>query len=244
MIEQKNTQRKVYWNGVYYNAASKDVEVLKQQAPHLYAKLFPLIITNTLDNRKIQVYQVYYDEQTKEGLKYGFIPYFQESAPHNFENDIMLSIWSKRNWINAKYVGVLSWRLYEKTLLKKIKLSGDVVILNCKNYEKFEHPFSRKCFGSVNQMVKLADEHKLFPFILDKIETNYTCWCNYWICTPEVFDDYCTNYLSKAVEFFKTTELYDAKEKHRDKMYYSMTFFLEGLFSVFLTKRNYKVKII
>ena len=93
-------------------------------------------------------------------------------------------------------------------------------------------------------MVKLADEHKLFPFKLDQIKTNHVCWCNYWVCTPEVFDDYCTNYLSKAIEFFKTTELYDSKEKHRGEMYYSLTFFLEGLFSVFLTNRNYKVKII
>ena len=36
-----NKQRKVYWNGAYYNALSKDVDVLKQQAPHLYATLFP-----------------------------------------------------------------------------------------------------------------------------------------------------------------------------------------------------------
>ena len=244
MIEQKSKQKKVYFEGVYYSKDTKGVEALRDKAPHLYAQLFPLIITNTLDDRKIQVYQVYYDEQTKDGLKYGFIPYFQETTPHNFENDIILDIWAKRNWIKAKYVGVLSWRLYEKTLLKKIKLSGDVVILNCKNYEKIEHPFSRKCFSSVNQMVKLADEHKLFPFKLDQIKTNHVCWCNYWICTPKVFDDYCTNYLSKAVEFFKTTELYDAKENHRGKKYYSLTFFLEGLFSVFLTKRNYKVKII
>ena len=33
--------KKIYWNGAYYNSLSKDVEKLKQQAPHLYAKLFP-----------------------------------------------------------------------------------------------------------------------------------------------------------------------------------------------------------
>ena len=27
-----NEPKKVYWNGAYYNALSKDVEVLKQQA--------------------------------------------------------------------------------------------------------------------------------------------------------------------------------------------------------------------
>ena len=174
MIEQKNKQRKVYFEGVYYSKDTKGVESLRDKAPHLYAQLFPLTISNTIDNRKIQVYQVYYDEQSKEALKYGFIPYFQETTPHNFENDIILDIWAKRNWIKAKYVGVLSWRLYEKTLLEKVKLSGDVVILNCKGYEIHEHPFSRKCFVSVNQMVKLADEHKLFPFKLYHIKT-ITC---------------------------------------------------------------------
>ena len=46
------------------------------------------------------------------------------------------------------------------------------------------------------------------------------------------------NALSKDVEFFKGTDLYDRTEKHRGKQYLSMTFFLEGLFSVYLTEKN------
>ena len=52
MIEQKNKQKKIYWNGAYYSALSKDVDVLKQQAPHLYAKLFPRAEYNELKAAK------------------------------------------------------------------------------------------------------------------------------------------------------------------------------------------------
>ena len=88
------------------------------------------------------------------------------------------------------------------------------------------------------QKVQMADKAKLFPFKLDKYKVKKNVWCNYWIATPAVFDDYCTNYLSKAIEFFKGTELYERTEKHRGKQYLSMTFFLEGLFSVYLTEKN------
>jgi hypothetical protein len=231
--------KKVYYNGLYYTAESKDVQILKSKAPHLYAKLFPMLQQVEIDNRAIQVYQVYYDEQTKQALKYGFIPHYQEKTPHNFENDIILDIWKKRKWVNAKYVGVLSWRLYEKTLLDKIHFDKKICIFDCNGYNQYQHPFCRKSFASVNEMVKMADQHKLFPFKLDRIKVKEVVWCNYWVATPEAFDDYCTNYLSKAVEFFKGTPLYNAKEMHRGKMVYAMTFFLEGLFSVFLTKSKY-----
>ena len=48
-------------------------------------------------------------------------------------------------------------------------------------------------------------------------------------------------YWNGAIEFFKGRDLYFAKEKHRGQMVYSMTFFLEGLFSVYLTEKKYAV---
>lgn len=237
-----NSKKKVYWNGGYYNTLSKDVEVLKQQAPHLYTNLFPISFdSRKINNDKYHIYQVYYDESQLSQLRYGFKPYFNKEQLHNYENDIMLDIWRKREWVNAKYVGVLSWRLYEKTLIEKISFQKDVVLFKCLGYEKFDHPFSRKCFGSVNEMVRLADAYKLFPFKLDSYKVKYNVWCNYWVAKPHIFDDYCTNYLSKAIEFFKGTDLYFAKEKHRGQMVYAMTFFLEGLFSVYLTEKKYAV---
>ena len=190
----------------------------------------------------MQVYQVYYDDKSAKGLRYGFIPHYQKNCPHNYENDILLDIWKSRSWVDAKMVGVLSWRLHEKTLLETIAFDKNITIFATIGYEKYEHPFSRKCFGSVNAMVDLADKHKLFPFKLRDIKVKEIVWCNYWLATPKIFDEYCTEYLSKTVEFFKGTELYYAKEKHRGKDVFAMTFFLEGLFSVFLTKKKYDYK--
>ena len=236
---------KVYYSGRYYQAdcTINEREFLMAHAPHLYAKLFPAPPTCKLKNKAHHIYQVYYDKKSMEALDSGFISY-KNGTNHNFENDIILDIWKKRTWVDAKYVGVLSWRFYEKTLLTSdmIKPKTDVVVFFPKNYERFEHPFSRRGYGSVNAMVDYADKMKLFPFKLRDYPVEDICWCNYWIARPKIFDDYCTRYLSKAIEFFKGTPLYNATEKHRGKDCLSMTFFLEGLFSVFL--KNEKIKYI
>ena len=63
MNYQKSEQKKVYWNGAYYNALSKNVDELKQQAPHLYARLFPITFdARKINNDKYYIYQIYYDE--------------------------------------------------------------------------------------------------------------------------------------------------------------------------------------
>lgn len=47
-----------------------------------------------------------------------------------------------------------------------------------------------------------------------------------------------------VVEFLKGTELYNATEMHREKEVFSMTFFLEGLFSIYLQQENINYKVI
>ncbi len=190
------------------------------------------------------VYQIHYDSVSFSRLDPAFVPYNNGNS-HNYENDVILDIWAKREWIDANYVGVLSWRLYEKTMITGAMIKekkADVITFKCLGYEKYEHPFSRRGFKTVNQMVELADEHKLFDFKLRKHQVDNIVWCNYWIAKPEVFDDYCTRYLSKTIEFFKKQSLYNAKELHRGQMVFSMTFFLEGLFSIYL-ENNKKLKV-
>lgn len=243
---------KVYFDGRYYdkNISVNDKLYLKIKSPRLFKMVFPY--ENEKDGReflqrseKIQVYQVFFDEKSGRNLDAGFIP-LKTDFNHNFENDIILDIWRSRNWTKAKYIGVLSWRFFEKTKIKStdINFNGkDVLCFIPKNYEKFEHPFSRKGFVSVNEMVRLADDAKLFPFKLNDIKINDIIWCNYWIAPPKIFDDYCTRYLSKAVEFFKDKSIYNATEIHRGKECLSFTFFLEGLFSVYLTQEKIKYNI-
>lgn len=184
------------------------------------------------------IYQIYFDDVSKQHLDNGFIS-IKNGNTHNYENDVILNVWRGREWVNSDYVGVFSWRFFQKTGIRsdKVELKGDINTFDCIGYEKYNlHPFTREGYKSIIEMCKLADYYKLFPFQLKGYKVNRNVWCNYWVVKPQIFDDYCTNYLSKAVEFFKDKEIYNAKEMHRGEMVYSFTFFLEGLFSVYLTE--------
>lgn len=237
---------RIYFEGMYYSADSSkaDLLYLQNKCPEKYRQLFPKVMSETKLIKGNSVYQVYFDERSKESLDNGFMPY-KNGVTHNYENDVILDIWRRRDWINADYVGVVSWRFYEKTGLSSadLKPKSDIMVIFPQNYEKYEHPFSRKGYISVDKMVQLADKHKLFQFKLKRAKIKQQVWCNYWIARPEVFDEYCTNYLSKAVEFFKDKPEYELMEMHRGKLTPAMTFFLEGLFSVFLSKSKYTYEV-
>jgi len=238
---------KVYFEGRYYTEDStmNEREYLKEHAYRLYCKLFPAVMPSVPLKNNLQIYQVYYDAASHAAIDGGFIP-FKTGFNHNYENDIILDVWRKRDWVNAKYVGVLSWRFYEKTGLisSKLKLGSDVTVFLIKDYERFKHPFCRKGFNSVNKMVEYADKMQLFPFKLKEYPLKDNVWCNYWVAKPHIFDDYCTRYLSKAIEFFKNTDYYCITERHRGKDCLSMTFFLEGLFSIYLQEEKIKYKLV
>lgn len=239
---------KLYYEGRYWDEkiSDRDKEYLFKVKPQFYFRLFPKPIPKTTrPDQDNHIYQIYYDEYSRNALDSGFIPY-DNGFTHNFENDVILDVWRSRTWINAKYVGLLSWRFYEKTGLtsESIKLEGDVNYFAPKGYKKYHHPFSRKGFGSVNELIRIADDNNLFDFKLLNHPIDTIVWCNYWAVKPKVFDHYCTCYLSKVIEFFKDRPEYNLMEMHRGKQYPAMTFFLEGLFSIFLQHNgNYKVKI-
>ena len=237
-------KNKYYYNGRYWDGSETeaDKKILLSEKPQLYYKLFPRPkVTVKLPKDKFHIHQIYYNEESFKELDGGFIPY-KNTFTHNYENDIILEVWRKREWINADYVGVLSWRFYEKTGLTSADINPKkpCVVFFPTGYEKYQHPFSRKGFESVNQMVEACDNYSLFDFKLKDYPIKQNVWCNYWIASPKVFDLYCTKYLSKAIEFFKTRPEYHLTEFHRGRNVPAMTFFLEGLFSVFLQQEKIK----
>lgn len=238
---------KYYYDGRYWteNINDKEKAFLKLNAPLIYNRLFGYEVPKQKPLEKgLHIYQTYFDDISKSKLDAGFIPY-KTGFNHNFENDIILDIWRSRTWIKADYVGVLSWRFFEKTglLSSKLKLKGDINCYFPQGYEKYEHPYTRKGYLTVNRMVDLADNYCLFPFKLSDYKVNNIVWCNYWIVKPAIFDDYCTRYLSKAIEFFKDKPEYNLTEYHRGKHVPALTFFLEGLFSIYLQHENKKANI-
>lgn len=201
---------------------------------------------------KFNIYQIYYDEVSREKSDPGFIPFNNAGLDcHNFENDVIkhIYLYRRQEWINKDYVGVFSWRFFEKTGLnardvyKKVSDSGyPVVSFMPPAYKKHLHPFSREGFDSVLECCKQADKAKLFDFKMLNYPVKKIVWCNYWVASPEVFELYCHKYLLKCIDFFRDKkelkELYDATEKHRGTRYISFTFFLEGLFGAFLQEEK------
>lgn len=236
-------------------ATEEQKALILAQRPILYQELF--YDRTPLPKRKLPkdfaVYQIWYNVQSKDRLDGGFIPYDNSGVTHNYENDAILSVWlnHRREWMRSKYVGVLSWRFKEKTNLtsKDLKRTGyDVIIMSPKIYGTQKHPYTREGFQTITGMCRMADKHDLFPFKLYQCPTKHIVWCNYWIASPKVFDDYCTNYLSKVVSFFRDSTipevraLYESEEMHRKgERCKAFTFFLEGLFSVYLSNRKLKV---
>lgn len=213
-----------------------------------------------------KVWQVFYHNESKAEIESGFIPYNNCGVVSKaYENDVIIDVWlNKRNeWIDADYVGVLSWRLKQKTGLRAIDIFNKIALTNeavysfpLKNIKTHTHafapPYKRKQYKNILRLIKEVDKQNLFDFKFEDYPIKENIWCNYWVCSPNIFDYYCTNYLSKVMMLFERTkdndllEALELTETHRAGVQYSVVaFFLEGLFSVFLDQEKIKhIKII
>ena len=190
----------------------------------------------------MKVWQVYYDDHTRSKLDTGCIPYSNVAKLDEFfENSVILDIWKNKRpeWRNENYVGVLSWRLFEKTNLTYAdivaKAGGtEVCIIPELRYYNARGTMN---IGVVKEISQLADQEKLFPFDLCEFDLKYdnkecVCYNNFFLVSPRVFDDYCKNYLQTAIEWLKTIP--SRYCTHRGEKYPVAPFFLEGLFQCYV----------
>ena len=254
---------KIYVDGQYIEhvtATEAQREILRRQRPLLYQELYdirPATSRRAPMYAPYQIYQIFYDKHSRDNLDAGFIPYDNTGSTHNFENDVILDLWlsKRKEWIDKRYVGVLSWRFQEKAMMtsqetyKRILHSkADVINLSPKMYVGLKHPYVREGYRMVTDICKMADEYRLFPFDLYQYPVNEVIFCNYWLATPQAFELYCQKYLSRCIMFFRDNKneeiarMYQVTENHREgKPYIAFTFFLEGLFSVFIKEEKLKI---
>lgn len=207
-----------------------------------------------MDNYKFSIWQSYFNSESYKHLDKGFIPYNNTKCTIFYENDIIVDIWNnmKDKWGSMDYVGLLSWRFEEKTdinanaVYKYINNSQrkDIYILNPKVYKNHGHLYNDRGFGNINSICKIFDRHKIFPFKLTNASVGeYNTFCNFFVCTPEIFDDYVRNYLVVMMDWLLTCNDKDFLNQikllisHRHTLYTAHTFMLEGLFSCYA---NYK----
>jgi hypothetical protein len=99
----------------------------------------------------------------------------------------------------------------------------------------------------VTDVCKIIDRLDILPFKMIVKDTNvrFKSFCNYWICNPEIFDDYVESYLSKLITWFEECD--DAELvaelnksiKYRDKDYTVHSFVLELLFERYVEYKKH-----
>jgi glycosyltransferase involved in cell wall biosynthesis len=213
----------------------------------------------------LQIWQIYYDENSKNCLDPGFIPYDNTGkSTFFFENEVIIDIWrsQRKIWQKSNYVGVLSWRFKEKTnLTSEFVLNfvdeypnKDVYSLSPVRMNQLPSHYSETGFNKVIDLCEIVDRHNVFPFKLagysPKYGKDFRCYCNFFICRPEIFDDYVENYLLKLYNWMRTCNdenLLDMLSRlipHRNQLYTFHTFLMEGLFERYVAHKEYTFEYI
>ena len=201
----------------------------------------------------LKIYQIYFDEVSENNLLKGFTPVDNKyrGKPY-YENGVIYDVYKNRRneWVNADYVGIVSWRFKEKTKLnfdlisdfiEKDEVKKDVYFMTPPMFMSFKSPIGRYGHPNVNCIAKIADKEELFPFKLyDYNIGQYVNFCNYFLVTPLVFEIYCKHYLEKTMDWLERKESAELRMAltrmypHRNKEPYPVhPMFLEGLFPVF-----------
>ena len=204
---------------------------------------------------KTKILQIYYDQNSQSKLDKGFIPLNNiDKNTELFENKVIYDFYLSELYKDVDFLGVLSWRFFEKTgynskqvyeiLTKNNYKSFSFMPRRCENYAG---PYHRTGFGNVHELIKQIDRTDILKVKLKHYKPAVNVWCNYFICTPDVFEKYVKNYLEPVVKHFAKKENQKyllLTEKHRGKPCAAMTFFLEGLYSVFIEQEKINHKLI
>lgn len=243
---------KAYYMGKYYSAEStkEELQELLSVRPHLYYQVLePDVYLQHPDAGNYSIWQVYFDDKSYQKIDCNFKGYKNGETP-NFENDVLLDVWKNKSdeWVGADYVGVLSWRMFEKTglngydVIEKLnQCDTDAVVIFPRGYERYQHPFTREGYKTVNDLVSLVDDSFLLPVKLKEYDVIQNVWCNYWMAKPHIFDEYIHEWLLPCMGLIGN---HAGVELHRGKLTPAQTFFYEGLFSVYLSHKQLSFKVI
>lgn len=205
---------------------------------------------------KLAIWQIFFDDNSFSCLDKGLIPYDnRNNLTLFFEGEVIIDVYDnqKERWKKSDYVGVLSWRFKEKTNLtyelianhiRNSKSNVDIYNLLPISYDGFNSPFSEVGFLNTRSICKIIDKHNLFPFKLHGYNSNGTTkfrsFCNYYICKPEIFEDFVNNYFKKLFMWLQTCNDPDLLNDlrimitHRGQLYPIHPFLMEGLFECYV----------
>ena len=220
---------------------------------------------------KPNIYQVFFDENSKSKLSKSFLS-FDNTNPINqkeFEYGVMRHLYRENDWANSTHLSVLSWKFEEKTkgspeklqkYLKK-KPGYDIYIVNPYEgyyripfiYSKFENMWNQGEYfhpGMKKIAIELFNIAGLDPKVLNKSHPkDLICYCNYWIANRKFWDLYMSyserlySAVYKSPDSFKEKLFFhDADVSHDRGGYFAYIF--ERLFTTILVEfyKSFKIK--
>jgi hypothetical protein len=209
-----------------------------------------------IQKHNIKIWQLYFKQEQTKVLDPNFIPKpctqpDRKLNPYHENNDI-INIYFTEEWKDADFIGILSWRFFEKTKLRmdniinQIENDCDIYTLTpaTSAYMGQKHHYRQNFPGQgMDYICKLVDDAGILP-IQCVDYAKYTSWCNYWLLTPEYFKQYLEQYLIPLFDFFKYNDrakkMFEFTTMHRGEPYPTVVFFFEGLFALFLHDKKFK----
>ena len=199
--------------------------------------------------KKMQLYQIYYNEYTKSKLSKYLIPYnnTNPTKPNEYEFGVMKDLYFQIDWSNVSHLGVLSWRFEEKTkiqvqnLVKYLKSNpiADIYIINPyplgapheDNIFGYKNVWDQGDYwhpGLKNLACKIFESAGLDPNDINKTTSKESeCYCNYWIANKKFWDLYISFTLRIYDAIYSKKELYKeafSKPCSKDPLNNALTF--------------------
>lgn len=198
---------------------------------------------------KFAIWQIFFNEQSKNNFDLGFIPYNNYKGDSSLlENNVLLDLYlnEREKILKVDYVGFLSHRLKEKTGLTSDKIYNiiksdrdpkDVYSLSPSIYSHYKNPFHETGFSQVQKLSKLIDSKNMFPEKLFGFHSDkYHTFCNYFVCRPDFFVLYMEKYFLPVYNFLyecndiKLKKILMSFTEYKGAPYPVLPFWFEGLF--------------
>ena len=240
----------------------KNEIILDKNIARTYPNIF-IEVKEIVEQRTYNIFQIFYNDHSKETLDSAFIPY-NNTIPvkeHEFEYGVMRNLYLNKELFknDNKYAGVLSWKFKQKT-----GIEGKQIVQwleDNKGYDVYfinpwpEHSYLN--FNSWHQgeychpgLISLTENLFKKANLNIDIRTNRNtidtlCYCNYWIANKKFW----TSYMNYCEKLYTAMHIVDKETK---KLLYDIqadvqinsaffSFIMERMFSTVLLMKKFKV---
>ena len=211
----------------------------------------------------MKIYQIYYNEITKQEILPKFIPYDNTlpNKPNEFEYGVMRNLYTKHDFKES--LGIFSWKFNQKTNLTDDQVyefieanpGYDIYTFNpFVNMNNFKNVWLQGEFyhrGMLKFVTDIFQKSKVDMALINPQNFHspkITCYCNYWVANKKFWDIF----MSYTEQIYKYC--YKADQKTQDLLFNikadrvidsaMFSFIFERLFTTILYKHQKQFKVL